>query len=95
MKQYNRFDLEQAIMTAWNATESDIEGIGYMHFDNPDGPLSEDELMNALTGLKQNHNFRMQKVWDVFEQIIKDKSFDPPQVVSGQGTWAGGEEVPF
>ncbi len=91
---YNRFDLEEAIMEAWNTTECDIEGLGYAHFDTPKG-LTEDELMNALTGLKQNHNFRMQKVWDVFEQIIKDKSFDPPQVVSGQGTWAGGEEVPF
>lgn len=73
----NRFDLEQQITSAWSGTEDDIENILHAHFDSPDTGLTEDELMNSLTGLKQAHNLRMQKLFDVFEQIIKDKSFEP------------------
>ena len=74
----NRFNLEQNITTAWSNTEDDIDNILGTHYDDPSGPMSEDELMNALHALKLNHNLRMGRVWNTFEQIIKDKSFDPP-----------------
>lgn len=73
----NRFDLEQNLMSAWSGTEDDIENILHAHYDSPGNGLTEDELMNSLNGLKQAHNLRMQKLFDVFERIIKDKSFEP------------------
>jgi len=73
----NRFNLEDRITAAWSNTEEDIENILHAHFDSEKGPMSEDELMNALSGLKQSHNLRMERLWETFEQIIKDKSFEP------------------
>ena len=81
----DRFDLEDRIMVAWQ-TSDDLEDILHAHFDSKKGPLSEDELMNALQGLQTSHDIRMQRLWETFEQIIKDKSFEPKELVSGQGT---------
>ena len=74
-------------MEAWNSTESDLENILHAHYDSPDGPLCEDDLMNALLGVKQAHNLRMQKLFHTFKQIIKDKSFDPKLGVVPNKEW--------
>ena len=71
---YNRFDLEEELHKVW-ATEEDLETILYRIMDAPDGPPSEDDIINMLTGLKEIHNSRCIKLWDVFDNMVKNKCF--------------------
>ena len=75
----NRFDLEDSIGDMAN-TSSDIETVIYAIGDCPNTP-SEDELLNMLIGIKQLHETRYQKMWQTFEELIKNgtisnKEFD-------------------
>ena len=49
-QRYDRFDLEAEIMHAWN-TKDDLDSIAERFFDDPNGPMTEDELANLLVGL--------------------------------------------
>ena len=71
---YDRFDLEEEIHKVW-ATEEDLETILYRIMDAKDEHPSEDEITNMLLGLKEIHNSRCIKLWDVFETMVKDKCF--------------------
>jgi hypothetical protein len=67
---YTRFDLEQAIMEAWG-TREDIKlvtdaKLNTAHVD------SEDDLANTLIGIEYLHNLRMQRVFDIFEHLVKE-----------------------
>ena len=73
-QQYDRFNLEEEIHKVW-ATEEDLETVLYRIMDAPEGPPSEDEITNMLIGLKEIHNSRCIKLWDVFETMVKDKCF--------------------
>ena len=73
-QQYDRFDLEEEIHKVW-ATEEDLETVLYRIMDAPEGPPSEDEIANMLIGLKEIHNSRCIKLWDVFETMVKDDCF--------------------
>ena len=46
-KKYEIFDLEAEIMSVWS-TKDDLESITYRLMDDPDGPLTEDEIANVL-----------------------------------------------
>lgn len=63
----NRFDLEAAIMNAWNTTED----LGLLVDAVLDGKLNNDELSNVLIGIQELHNMRSKKVFDIFESMIK------------------------
>jgi hypothetical protein len=67
----NRFDLEEA-MGEMLATQNDIETIIYAIGDSPI-KHTEDELLNMLIGMKQLNETRYQKMWYIFEQLIKEK----------------------
>jgi len=72
---YDRFDLEEEIHKVW-ATEEDLETILYRIMDAPEEEHpSEDEITNMLIGLKEIHNSRCIKLWDVFETMVKDRCF--------------------
>ena len=43
--------------------------------DDPDGPLTEDEIENVLIGLSELHDIRCKKLFRVFETMIKEKIF--------------------
>ena len=73
-QQYDRFNLEEEIHKVW-ATEEDLETVLYRIMDAPEGPPSEDEITNMLIGLKEIHNSRCMKLWDVFETMVKDDCF--------------------
>jgi len=62
-----RFDLEQAIQTAW-LTRDDLNMFIAAKFDRG---LTEDQEANVLVGLAHLHDIRMQKVWDIMEHLIK------------------------
>jgi hypothetical protein len=44
--------------------------------DDPDGPLTEDEIANVLIGLTELHDIRCKKLFNVFESMIKEKRFN-------------------
>ena len=82
-QQYDRFDLEDEIHKVWQTTE-DLETILYRIMDASEGPPSEDEITNMLMGLKEIHNSRCMKLWDVFETMIRQKnSFLTEEVTMG------------
>ena len=67
----DRFDLETAIMSAWNTSE-DIDLI-YHNTDSLKLNAKDcDTLQNQLLGLKHINDLRMTKLWDVFKELIKE-----------------------
>ena len=66
----DRFDLEEAMSNLHQIGE-DIETIIYAIGDSPI-KHTEDQLLNMLIGIKQLHDTRYQKMWNVFEQLIKN-----------------------
>jgi tetrahydrodipicolinate N-succinyltransferase len=65
----NRFELEDAMSDVHQVGE-DIETMIYAIGDSP-VEHTEDQLLNMLIGIKQLHETRYQKMWNVFEQLIK------------------------
>lgn len=59
-----KIDLESAIMLAWQ-TSDDIDLLYKHHGDHP-VPMSEDEIANALLGIKILHDMRMEKLMDTY-----------------------------
>ena len=80
-KKYEIFDLEAEIMSVWN-TKDDLESITYRLMDDPDGPLTEDEIANVLIGLTEVHDIRCKKLFNVFESMIKEIRFTKMEKVS-------------
>ena len=66
----NRFDLEDA-MSALHGMSDDIDTILHSYMDAKVRP-TEDEMGNMLIGAKALHNARYQKMWEVFEELIKN-----------------------
>ena len=73
-KKYDRFNLEAEIMNVWN-TKDDLQSITGRMMDDPDGPLTEDELTNVLIGLSELHEIRCKRLFGVFETMLREKSF--------------------
>ena len=66
----NRFELEDA-MSNLSLVGEDIETMIYAIGDSPI-KHTEDQLLNMLIGIKQLHDTRYQKMWNTFEQLIKN-----------------------
>jgi len=66
----NRFELEDSMSNLHQIGE-DIETIIYAIGDSPI-KHTEDQLLNMLIGMKQLHDTRYQKMWNVFEQLIQN-----------------------
>jgi hypothetical protein len=66
----NRFELEDSMSNLHQISE-DIETIIYAIGDSPI-KHTEDQLLNMLIGMKQLHDTRYQKMWGIFEQLIKN-----------------------
>ena len=69
---YNRFELEDAMSNLHQIGE-DIETIIYAIGDSPI-KHTEDQLLNMLIGMKQLHDTRYQKMWNIFESLIANKT---------------------
>lgn len=65
----NRFDFEQQIMKCWYVT-NDIEtlykGVG-------DVGMTEDQIMNALLGMKEIYELKFNELFGMFEELIRQK----------------------
>lgn len=57
-------DLESAIMLAWQTSE-DLDLL-YKHHGDAPRPMTEDEVANALLGIKVLHEMRMEKLMDTY-----------------------------
>lgn len=66
----DRFDLEERISRLLDISEN-IEDIIYMVGDSPNKP-TEDDLLNALIGLKSTLDIRYERMWNTFEELIKN-----------------------
>ena len=73
-QQYDRFNLEEEIQNVWH-TKNDLDAIAERVYDDPDGPMTEDEIGNVLIGLSELHDIRCKKLWKIFETMIKEKIF--------------------
>ena len=73
-QEYDRFNLEAEILNVWQ-TKDDLDAIAERVCDDPDGPLTEDEIENVLIGLSELHDIRCKKLFRVFETMIKEKIF--------------------
>ena len=65
----NRFDLEDAMSSLYSMSD-DIDIILHSYMDARVRP-SEDDMANMLIGAKALHNARYQKMWEIFEGLIK------------------------
>lgn len=63
----NYTDLEDAIYLAWR-TSDDLDLFFRHHGDHPK-PMTEDEVGNMIYGIKQMHDMRMEKLFDVFKKV--------------------------
>ena len=80
---YDRFNLEEEIQNVWQ-TKDDLDAIAERHYDDPEGPMTEDEIFNVLIGLSELHETRMKKLWKVFETMVQQKnSFLTEEVTMG------------
>lgn len=66
----NRFDLEDKITAAWQ-TENDIDLI-YRRLCDAPSPMTEDDIANAMLGLRSIFNMRMDELWEVFTKMIEE-----------------------
>ena len=74
-QKYDRFNLEEEIQNVWQ-TKDDLNAITERIYDDPDGPMTEDEISNVLIGLSELHETRCKKLWRVFEIMVKEKRFN-------------------
>mgnify|MGYP003338767264 CR=1 FL=1 len=63
-----RFDLEEAIMHCW-ATVDDLDLLAENMLAK--GDVDAELLANTLIGLRQLHHMRVEKVFDIFSDLIK------------------------
>jgi hypothetical protein len=82
MKKYNHFDLEDAIYKVWQ-TADDIETL-YKYHGDAEQPMTEDEVANALIGLKQMHEMRCWQLMDMSARVFELNQYctDPEKLAA-------------
>lgn len=65
----DRFDLEQDIMKCWNVTED----IDLLYRNVMDKDLSQDDIANALLGMKTLYEMKFEEMFTHFETLIREK----------------------
>ena len=64
-----KVDLESPIMVAWQTSE-DIDLL-FRHYGDHPTPMTEDEVLNALLGIKTLHDMRMEHLMDAYCQKME------------------------
>ena len=84
-----KVDLESAIMKVWQ-TSDDIDLL-FKHMYDAAKPMTEDEIANALIGIKQLHDMRMWELDDTYcrkfelNQYCTDESKLAARELAGMG----------
>lgn len=76
LESIDRFDLEQDIMNCWQVKE-DLDTFLHAYLDGPE--MSTDEVSNVILGLSSLYQLKFQKLWDTFEQLLKNGGFSMQQ----------------
>jgi hypothetical protein len=86
MKQYTHFDLEDHVYKVWQ-TADDIETL-YKYHGDAERPMTEDEVANALIGLKQMHEMRCWQLMDMLCRVFELNQYctDPEKLAARQAT---------
>jgi len=80
----SKIDLESAIMLVWQ-TSDDIDLLFKHHGDAP-RPMTEDEVGNALLGIKILHDMRMEKLMDTYSRKFElDQYCTDPEKLAARG----------
>ena len=66
----DRFDLEQQIMKCWNITE-EIQLLNENVLE--DDEFNKDNISNYLLGLETIYEAKFNKLFDIFEELVKEK----------------------
>lgn len=69
MKKLDYFDLETVIHQAWQ-TSDDLDLL-YKHHGDAPRPMTEDQVANALLGIKILNDMRMEKLFDTYRRIFE------------------------
>ena len=69
---FDRFDFEQQLLDCWNITK-DIK-IVYEGICDSSPPMTEDQIVNALTGLETLYELKFNKLWSMFEDGVHQRS---------------------
>ena len=92
-QRYDFFDLESEIQNVWQ-TKDDLDSITERIYDDPEGPMTEDQIGNVLCGLSELHETRCKKLWKVFEAILKERrDKDAISPVPRRGATADNNEI--
>lgn len=67
----DRFDFEQKILDCWRVVD-DIETL-YTAIGDSQPPLSEDQIMNILLGMKEIYHLKFNSLFSQFETMISEK----------------------
>ena len=68
----SRFDLEEQILDCWNITK-DLDILTEAVIEQN---LSQDDISNALIGLKTMYELKYDKMWKTFEQLIRSENIN-------------------
>jgi hypothetical protein len=73
MKIKGRFDLEQEILKCWEVT-NDINDV-YQYVITTSKGIDDDDnkVANILLGISQLYDLKFQKLFNTFEELIKNK----------------------
>jgi hypothetical protein len=82
MKKYTYFDLEDAIYKAWQ-TSDDVE-VFFKYHGDAEQPMTEDEVANALLGIKALHDMRCWQLMDMLARVfeLNQNCTDPEQLAA-------------
>ena len=72
----DRFELEERISSMLDIGES-IDDLIYLIGDAKETP-TEDEILNALIGMKSSLDIKYKRLWSTFEQLIQDGTIKNP-----------------
>lgn len=70
--------LEDRIMRAW-ATSDDLEDF-IMEYYEGETRMTEDDVFNIVWGLKELHDVRMKRLFDVFKRTFQLDEYAPDEV---------------
>jgi hypothetical protein len=81
-----KVDLESAVMLMWQ-TSDDIELL-YKHYCDAPKPMTEDEVANALLGIKALHDMRCAALMDTYTRKFElDEYCVDPEKLAARDDW--------
>jgi len=83
MKLFNRFDMEQQIMTCWNVCE-DMETLCEGVLDRD---MTRDQIANVLLGMKDLYQLKFETLFEQFESMLKDRRSTENGWSTGRDEW--------